>query len=132
MTGLYFYDGKVVDVAKSIKPSARGELEITDINARYLSAGALHVERLGRGFAWLDTGTFESLMDAAMFVHALERRQQTRIACPEEIAYRMGFITRDRLIASAESLSRSDYGDYLRQVADSAEAGDIRIGAGEK
>jgi glucose-1-phosphate thymidylyltransferase len=122
VTGLYFYDNEVVRYAREIKPSGRGELEITDVNACYLTAGTLHVECMGRGFAWLDTGTFESLMDASMFVHALERRQQTSIACPEEIAYRMGFISRQKLLARADALSNSDYGAYLRQVADTVEA----------
>jgi glucose-1-phosphate thymidylyltransferase len=118
VTGLYFFDNEVVRYAREVKPSWRGELEITDINARYLAAGALNVELMGRGFAWLDTGTFESLIDAATFVQTLEERQGMKIACPEEIAYRMGFIARARLLELADSLSKSGYGDYLRHVAD--------------
>ena len=94
ITGLYFYDNDVVRYASEVKPSGRGELEITDVNMRYLNAGTLEVARMGRGFAWLDTGTFESLIDAASFVQTLEQRQGMKVACPEEIAYRMGFITR--------------------------------------
>jgi glucose-1-phosphate thymidylyltransferase len=118
VTGLYFYGNEVVRYASETKPSARGELEITEVNARYLAAGTLHVELMGRGFAWLDTGTFESLMEASTFVHALERRQQTRIACPEEIAFRMGLISKETLLARANALSKSEYGAYLRQVAE--------------
>jgi glucose-1-phosphate thymidylyltransferase len=113
VTGLYFYDNDVVRHASEVRPSARGELEITDINRRYLAAGALHVERMGRGFAWLDTGTFESLIDAASFVQTLEQRQGMKIACPEEIAYRMGFIDRTQLQELARSLCKSGYGEYL-------------------
>jgi glucose-1-phosphate thymidylyltransferase len=120
VTGLYFYDNDVLRHAAEIVPSARGELEITDVNHRYLEAGALHVERMGRGFAWLDTGTFESMMEASMFVHAIERRQATRIACPEEIAYRMGMISRATLLRHADALPNSDYGTYLRQIAESS------------
>src|ERR1700724_2670563 len=98
VTGLYFYDHDVVRHAREVRPSARGELEITDLNMRYLAAGALHVELMGRGFAWLDTGTFDALIDAGSFVHTLEARQGMKIACPEEVAYRMGFITRDDLL----------------------------------
>ncbi len=110
VTGLYFFDNEVLRHASSVRPSARGELEITDINSKYLALGALHVERMGRGFAWLDTGTFQSLIDAATFVQTLEERQGMKIACPEEIAYRMGFITRSRLIELARSLQTSGYG----------------------
>jgi glucose-1-phosphate thymidylyltransferase len=117
VTGLYFFDEQAVERARRIRPSARGELEIADLNNAYLEAGTLHVEKLGRGFAWLDTGTFQSLLDAASFVHTLEERQGMKIACPEEIAYRMGFIDRERLLVLASSLERSGYGDYLRRIA---------------
>jgi glucose-1-phosphate thymidylyltransferase len=119
ITGLYFFDNNVVRYAAEVKPSWRGELEITDLHNRYLAAGALHVERMGRGFAWLDTGTFESLIDAAAFVQTLEKRQGLKIACPEEVAYRMGFINRAHLLKLAESLKKSGYGDYLAGLADS-------------
>jgi glucose-1-phosphate thymidylyltransferase len=108
VTGLYFFDSEVVRYARDVKPSWRGELEITDINTRYLRTGTLTVERMGRGFAWLDTGTFSSLIDAASFVKTLEDRQGTKIACPEEIAYSMGFIGRERLVELAKSLHISD------------------------
>ena len=113
ITGLYFFDNDVVRYAAEVKPSWRGELEITDLHNCYLAAGALHVEKMGRGFAWLDTGTFESLIDAASFVQTLEQRQGMKIACPEEIAYRMGFINRAHLLELAKSLNKSGYGDYL-------------------
>ena len=119
ITGLYFYDNDVVRYASEVKPSGRGELEITDVNMRYLNAGKLEVARMGRGFAWLDTGTFESLIDAASFVQTLEKRQGMKVACPEEIAYRMGFITRSRLLELASSLRKSGYGDYLTRLVDS-------------
>jgi glucose-1-phosphate thymidylyltransferase len=119
VTGLYFFDNEVVRYAAEVKPSWRGELEITDVNTRYLATGSLHVELMGRGFAWLDTGTFESLIDAATFVHTLEARQGMKIACPEEIAYRMGFITRAQLLELGKGLSKSGYGDYLTQIIDS-------------
>jgi glucose-1-phosphate thymidylyltransferase len=119
ITGLYFFDNNVLQYAAEVKPSWRGELEITDVHNRYLAAGTLHVEKMGRGFAWLDTGTFASLIDAAGFVQTLEKRQGMKIACPEEIAYRMGFINRARLLELAESLKKSGYGDYLTSLADS-------------
>jgi glucose-1-phosphate thymidylyltransferase len=116
VTGLYFYDNDVVRYAREVRPSWRGELEITDVNARYLADGALSVERMGRGYAWLDTGTFDSLIDAAAFVRTLEERQGMKIACLEEIAYRSGFIDRDRMLALAAQLQKSGYGDYLRRL----------------
>lgn len=117
VTGLYFYDYRVVDIAASLKPSARGELEITDVNRIYLEMGALHVEKLGRGYAWLDTGTPDSLLEAADFVRALEKRQGFRIACPEEIAFRMGFIEGEDLRALARALKNSAYGKYLETLS---------------
>ncbi len=114
VTGLYFYDGRAAQIAKGIKPSARGELEITDLNKSYMEAGELYVERLGRGFAWLDTGTPESLVDAASFVRTMANRQGQRIACPEEVAHQMGFISDRELIAAADKYANSDYGAYLR------------------
>jgi len=119
VTGLYFFDNDVVRYANEITPSARGELEITDVNLKYLAAGALSVERLGRGTAWLDTGTFESLVDAATFVQTVEKRQGLKICSPEEIAYRMGFITSAELIELATSLLKSSYGEYLLRVVES-------------
>ena len=117
VTGLYFYDAKVIDIASNLKPSARGELEITDVNQAYLDKGELHVELMGRGYAWLDTGTPQSLLEAAEFVGTLERRQGTKIACPEEIAFRMGFIDDRQLESAIEKLGKSDYARYLRAVS---------------
>jgi glucose-1-phosphate thymidylyltransferase len=116
VTGLYFYDNDVVSIAKEIQPSARGELEITDVNRAYLRRGDLRVELLGRGAAWLDTGTHDSLLDAANFIKVVEDRQGLKISCPEEIAYRSGFITADQLLALAAPLDKSGYGEYLRSV----------------
>lgn len=116
VTGLYFYDQKVVDIAANLKPSARGELEITDVNRTYLERGELFVERMGRGYAWLDTGTPDSLLDAAAFVATLEKRQGFKIACPEEIAWRMGYISSDELTKLAEKLGKSAYGYYLKSL----------------
>jgi len=116
VTGLYFFDNNVTRYAHSITPSGRGELEITDVNMKYLEAGSLMVERLGRGIAWLDTGTFESLIDAATFVQTLERRQGMKISCPEEIAYRMGNISQSELIKLATTLQKSGYGEYLLRL----------------
>ena len=118
VTGLYFYDEQVVDIAANIQPSDRGEFEITDVNQAYLDNGQLHVEVMGRGYAWLDTGTPESLLEAAAFVGTLERRQGTKIACPEEIAYRMGFIDDRQLAAVIEKHGKSDYARYLRAMAE--------------
>jgi glucose-1-phosphate thymidylyltransferase len=118
VTGLYFYDGQVVDIAKNLRPSPRGELEITDINRIYLERGQLRVEVMGRGYAWLDTGTPDSLVEASEFVRALEKRQGFRIACPEEIAFNAGWITQDQLVALGRELSKSTYGQYLLRVAE--------------
>ena len=114
--GVYFYDNRVLEVARRLKPSARGEIEITDVNNFYLERGELQVETLGRGFAWLDAGTHDSLLQAANFVHALQERQGMMISCPEEIAFRLGFISRDQLRALAESLQSNRYGIYLMQL----------------
>lgn len=116
VTGLYFYDGAVVDIAADLKPSPRGELEITDVNRIYLERGKLSVEIMGRGYAWLDTGTPDSLVEAAEFVRTLEKRQGFKIACPEEVAFQMGFIDAAELGRLADALGKSDYGKYLRQV----------------
>lgn len=116
VTGLYFYDNQVVSIAASVTPSSRGEIEITDINREYLRRGELHVEQLGRGFAWFDTGTAESLSEATQFVQVLEHRQGTRIGCPEEVAWRLGFITADELTDLIRKYGRSSYSDYLAQI----------------
>lgn len=117
ITGLYFYDAQVVEIAAGLKPSARGELEITDVNRAYLERGQLQVQRMGRGFAWLDTGTPDALVEASEFVRALEKRQGFRIACPEEIAYNLGWIDQAQLVNIATTLSKSGYGQYLMRVA---------------
>ncbi|HRK17659.1 MAG TPA: glucose-1-phosphate thymidylyltransferase RfbA [Hyphomicrobiaceae bacterium] len=117
VTGLYFYDENVTEMARRVKPSARGELEITDLNKMYLDAGKLSVERLGRGFAWLDTGTFDSLLEAGNYVATLERRQGQKIACPEEIALRKGFMSVEAMAPHLERLGKSRYADYVRDVA---------------
>jgi glucose-1-phosphate thymidylyltransferase len=119
VTGLYFYDNDVLDIAADLKPSARGEYEITDVNRVYLGRNRLHVERLGRGVAWLDTGTYEALLNASNFVHSIEERQGMMIACIEEIAFRRGFITADDVLRLAARMQGTAYGDYLRHVAQS-------------
>jgi glucose-1-phosphate thymidylyltransferase len=118
VTGLYFYDNDVVDIARNIQPSARGELEITDVNKVYLKRGDLNVEVMSRGTAWLDTGTHNSLLDAANFIRVVEERQGLKIACPEEVAYRMGYISADELLALAAPLEKSGYGHYLKALLD--------------
>lgn len=117
ITGLYFYDNSVVDIAKHIKPSARGELEITDINQEYLQRGKLDVKLMGRGYAWLDTGTHDSMLEAANFIATIERRQNLKVACIEEIAYRMGYIDKEQLVKLAQPLKKNDYGQYLLRLA---------------
>ena len=123
VTGLYFYDNRVLDIAASLKPSARGELEITDVNRSYLESDALHVEKLGRGIAWLDTGTPEALLQASNFIQTLEQRQGLMVACLEEIAFSLGYLSRTQLSERAGKLSNSRYGDYLKKLLD----GDVAL-----
>ena len=117
VTGLYFYDEQVVDIAANLQPSARGEYEITDVNREYLHRGQLHMELLGRGFAWLDTGTYDSLLEAGSFVATLEKRQGLQVASPDEISFRAGWITAEQLVANAEPMSKNPYGTYLLRLA---------------
>ena len=116
VTGLYFYDNRVLEIAARLRPSVRGELEITDVNRAYLALGELHVEQLGRGMAWLDTGTHEALLRASTFIQAIEERQDLKVACPEEVALNMGFVTADDVRRQAEGLKKSEYGQYLLRL----------------
>lgn len=120
VTGLYFYDNDVLDIAAGIRPSTRGELEITDVNNAYLAAGKLHVTRLGRGYAWFDTGTHDSLHEASSFVRTIERRQGAKIMCPEEIGFELGYLSADEVLASAERLAKTEYAAYLRRIVQEA------------
>jgi glucose-1-phosphate thymidylyltransferase len=122
VTGLYFYDNQVLDIAARLKPGRRGELEITDVNAEYLRRGQLDVELMGRGYAWLDTGTHESLMQASNYIEIIERRQGLKVACPEEIAFRMGYIGTERLVELAEPMRKNEYGQYLLTLAENGGA----------
>ncbi len=118
VTGLYFYDNAVIEIAANLNPSARGELEITDVNREYLRRGALHVETLGRGIAWLDTGTHDALLQASNFIQAIEERQGLKVACPEEVAYRLGYISAEDVLRAARGMAKNQYGEYLRQMVD--------------
>ena len=118
VTGLYFYDNRVVEVAAGLRPSKRGELEITDVNRAFLGWGELHVEILGRGMAWLDTGTHEALLQASTFIQAIEQRQGLKVACLEEVAYNMGYITRDDVTRIAQTMDKNDYGQYLLRLVE--------------
>jgi glucose-1-phosphate thymidylyltransferase len=122
VTGLYFYDNRVLDIAAGLRPSARGELEITDVNLAYLNTGELHVETLGRGMAWLDTGTQEALLQASNFIQAIEQRQGLKVACPEEVAFKMGYITAEDVLRIAGTMRHNDYGQYLERMVEEGPA----------